>query len=305
MNTTDALRVLETALICASQPLTLRELGTLFDGEIGADTLKSMLAELQLGWTGRGVELVSVASGWRFQSRPDMRPYLDRLHPEKPPRYTRAAMETLAIIAYRQPVTRGDMEDIRGVTINSMILKQLEDRGWVEVIGHRETVGRPALFATTRQFLDDLGLQSLDQLPMLEEPESQQSLFKALEESGEPDVQESAPAGDAPPTEGWGPDEVPPVIGEQDVGEELLDQVPLQADETELPELVEDGEDDALAALLSEAPSGEAETPDGTDAASAAEAAQTADTAEKADTADTTDTTDTDGAALQAEEGKP
>lgn len=162
-----------------------------------------------------------MASGWRFQSRPEMRVYLDRLHPEKPPRYTRATLETLAIIAYRQPVTRGDIEDIRGVTVNSLLIKQLEDRGWIEVIGHRETVGRPSLFATTRQFLDDLGLQSLDQLPMLEEPESQQSLFKALEESGEPDVQESAPAGDAPPTEGWGPDEVPPVIGEQDVGEEL------------------------------------------------------------------------------------
>ena len=305
MNTVDAKRVLETALICAQQPVTLRELRTLFDDVLGSDTLKDLLLDLQKEWAQKGVELVQVASGWRFQSRPEMRIYLDRLHPEKPPRYTRAALETLAIIAYRQPVTRGDIEDIRGVTVNSLLIKQLEDRGWIEVIGHRETVGRPSLFATTRQFLDDLGLQSLDQLPMLEEPESQQSLFKALEESGEPDVQESAPAGDAPPTEGWGPDEVPPVIGEQDVGEELLDQVPLQADETELPDLVEDGEDDALAALLPEAPSGEAETPDGTDAASAAEAAQTADTAEKADTADTTDTTDTDGAALQAEEGKP
>ena len=305
MNTVDAKRVLETALICAPQPVTLRELRSLFDDVLGSDTLKDLLLDLQKDWAQKGVELVQVASGWRFQSRPEMRVYLDRLHPEKPPRYTRATLETLAIIAYRQPVTRGDIEDIRGVTVNSLLIKQLEDRGWNEVIGHRETVGRPSLFATTRQFLDDLGLQSLDQLPMLEEPESQQSLFKALEESGEPDVQESAPAGDAPPTEGWGPDEVPPVIGEQDVGEELLDQVPLQADETELPDLVEDGEDDALAALLPEAPSGEAETPDGTDAASAAEAAQTADTAEKADTADTTDTTDTDGAALQAEEGKP
>ena len=292
-------------MICAPQPVTLRELRSLFDDVLGSDTLKDLLLDLQKDWAQKGVELVQVASGWRFQSRPEMRVYLDRLHPEKPPRYTRATLETLAIIAYRQPVTRGDIEDIRGVTVNSLLIKQLEDRGWIEVIGHRETVGRPSLFATTRQFLDDLGLQSLDQLPMLEEPESQQSLFKALEESGEPDVQESAPAGDAPPTEGWGPDEVPPVIGEQDVGEELLDQVPLQADETELPDLVEDGEDDALAALLPEAPSGEAETPDGTDAASAAEAAQTADTAEKADTADTTDTTDTDGAALQAEEGKP
>ncbi len=175
MNTTDARRVLETALICATQPMTLRELAVLFDGELTADTIKTLLADLQLEWTGRGVELVQVATGWRFQSRPEMRHYLDRLHPEKPPKYSRATLETLAIIAYRQPVTRGDMEDIRGVTINSLILKQLEDRGWIEVIGHRETVGRPALFATTRQFLDDLGLSSLDQLPPLEAREVQES----------------------------------------------------------------------------------------------------------------------------------
>ncbi|MBO9643873.1 MAG: SMC-Scp complex subunit ScpB, partial [Pseudacidovorax sp.] len=165
MNTADAKRILETALMCSSQPLTLRDMRVLFDEEVGTDTLKSLLAQMQDEWAQRGMELVGVASGWRFQSRPEMRDFLDRLHPEKPPRYTRAALETLAIIAYRQPVTRGDMEDIRGVTINSLILKQLEDRGWVEVIGHRETVGRPALYATTRQFLDDLGLASLDQLP--------------------------------------------------------------------------------------------------------------------------------------------
>ena len=164
MNTVDAKRVLETALICAPQPLPLRELRTLFDDALGSDTLKMLLQELQHEWAQRGVELVQVASGWRFQSRPEMRVYLDRLHPEKPPRYSRATLETLAIIAYRQPVTRGDIEDIRGVTVNSLIIKQLEDRGWVEVIGHRETVGRPALLATTRQFLDDLGLQSLNQL---------------------------------------------------------------------------------------------------------------------------------------------
>lgn len=181
MNTTDAKRVLETALICAPQPLPVRELGALFDGELSADTLKTLLIDLQLEWTGRGVELVQVASGWRFQSLPELRPYLDRLHPEKPPRYSRATMETLAIIAYRQPVTRGDMEDIRGVTINSLIIKQLEDRGWVEVIGHRETVGRPALFATTRQFLDDLGLSSLDQLPPLEGNEIQESALDRLD----------------------------------------------------------------------------------------------------------------------------
>jgi segregation and condensation protein B len=179
MYTTDAKRVLETALICAGQALTVRELGLLFDGAIAPDTIKTMLGELQQEWTNRGVELVPVASGWRFQSRPELREYLDRLHPEKPPKYTRAVLETLAIIAYRQPVTRGDIEDIRGVTVNSLIIKQLEDRGWVEVIGHRETVGRPALLATTKLFLDDLGLASLDQLPEL----SQDGLTDAMAES--------------------------------------------------------------------------------------------------------------------------
>ena len=168
MNSVDAKRILETALICAQQPLPVKEMRVLFDDQLGSDAIKSLLTQLQLEWTQRGVELVNVANGWRFQSRPEMRHYLDRLHPEKPPRYTRATLETLAIIAYRQPATRADMEDIRGVTINSQLLKQLEDRGWIEVIGHRETVGRPALFATTRQFLDDLGLESLDQLPALE-----------------------------------------------------------------------------------------------------------------------------------------
>jgi len=181
MNTVDAKRVLETALICAQQPLTVREMRVLFDDALGSDTLKSLLQDLQQEWTLRGVELVQVASGWRFQSRPEMRVFLDRLHPEKPPRYSRATLETLAIIAYRQPVTRGDIEDIRGVTVNSLIIKQLEDRGWVEVIGHRETVGRPALLATTRQFLDDLGLQSLDQLPMLDAPAVQERILQTLE----------------------------------------------------------------------------------------------------------------------------
>ena len=180
MNTTDAKRVLETALICSQQPLPVRELRVLFNDELGADTIKALLADLQNDWTQRGVELVHVASGWRFQSRPQMREYLDRLHPEKPPKYTRAVLETLAIIAYRQPVTRGDMEDIRGVTINALILKQLEDRGWVEAIGHREAPGRPALFATTRQFLDDLGIESLDQLPVLDSPGQQAALAASL-----------------------------------------------------------------------------------------------------------------------------
>ena len=185
MNTVDARRVLETALICAQQPLPVREMRVLFNDELGVDTLKALLHDLQQDWAQRGVELVCVASGWRFQSRPEMREYLDRLHPEKPPRYTRATLETLAIIAYRQPVTRGDMEDIRGVTINTQIIKQLEDRGWVEVIGHREAPGRPALFATTRQFLDDLGLASLDQLPLLENPAAQASALAELAAEGD------------------------------------------------------------------------------------------------------------------------
>ena len=168
MNLADAKRILEAALMCAAQPLPLRELRLLFDDMLAADTVKSLLIELQAEWTGRGVELAMVAGGWRFQSRPEMRVFLDRLHPEKPPRYSRAVLETLAIVAYKQPVTRGDIEDIRGVTVNSQVVKQLEDRGWVEVIGHRETVGRPALYATTRQFLDDLGLASLGDLPIIE-----------------------------------------------------------------------------------------------------------------------------------------
>jgi segregation and condensation protein B len=180
MNSLDAKRVLETALLCATQPLQVRELRQLFHDELGADTVKTLLQDIQLDWTPRGLELVQVASGWRMQSRPEMRDFLDRLHPEKPPKYSRAAMETLAIIAYRQPVTRGDMEDIRGVTVNSLVIKQLEDRGWVEVIGHRETVGRPMLYATTRQFLDDLGIASLDQLPPLETQNATEGFFDQL-----------------------------------------------------------------------------------------------------------------------------
>jgi segregation and condensation protein B len=180
MNTPDAKRVLETALICASQPLTLREMRSLFADELGADSVRSLLDELSRDWEGKGVELVALASGWRFQSRPELREYLDRLHPEKPPRYSRAVLETLAIIAYRQPVTRGDIEDIRGVVVATQIVKQLEDRGWIEAIGHRETPGRPALYATTKAFLDDLGLASLEQLPALEVG-SEPPAFEALQ----------------------------------------------------------------------------------------------------------------------------
>ena len=180
MKTQDAKRVLETALICAQQPLPLGVLRALFDDQVGADTIKSLLDELVHDWEGRGVELVPLASGWRFQSRPEMRDYLDRLNPEKPPKYSRAVLETLAIVAYRQPVTRGDIEDIRGVVVGSPIVKQLEDRGWIETIGHREAPGRPALYATTRQFLDDLGVASLDQLPTLDGSGTDQRLDLAL-----------------------------------------------------------------------------------------------------------------------------
>jgi len=173
MNTQEAKIVLETALICAQEPLKLGELRKLFVDEVSADTVRALLDDLRREWSGRGVELVALASGWRFQSKPSMRPYLDRLHPEKPPKYSRAVLETLAIIAYRQPVTRGDIEEIRGVTVNTQVVKQLEDRGWIEVIGHRDVPGRPALYATTRHFLDDLGLKALDELPPLDDPAGQ------------------------------------------------------------------------------------------------------------------------------------
>lgn len=171
MNTQEAKIVLETALLTSQQPLPLSELRRLFADELNADTLRTLLDELRHDWSGRGIELVALASGWRFQSAPLMRAYLDRLNPEKPPKYSRAVMETLAIIAYRQPVTRGDIEEIRGVTVSSQVIKALEDRGWVETIGHREAPGRPALFATTRHFLDDLGLRSLEELPALDRAE--------------------------------------------------------------------------------------------------------------------------------------
>ena len=207
MNTQDAKRVLQTALICAREPLAMREMRALFADELGTDTLHELLGELVREWEGEGVELVAVSTGWRFQSRPEMREFLDRLHPEKPPKYSRAVMETLAIIAYRQPVTRGDIEDIRGVTVATQIVKQLEDRGWVEAIGYREAPGRPALLATTRQFLDDLGLASLERLPLIQGaaalPESlgellpDQGVLLEQQESLDPDPETATPA-DAP-----------------------------------------------------------------------------------------------------------
>src|SRR3954471_797837 len=162
-------RILEAALLTAQEPLAVTDLKKLFEEDLGAEVLKALLAEVREEWSGRSVELGQLASGGRFQTRPEFRPYLERLFPEKPPRYSRAVMETLAIIAYRQPVTRGDIEDVRGVTVSAQIIQTLENRGWIDVVGHRETPGRPALYATTRQFLDDLGLRSLEELPPLEE----------------------------------------------------------------------------------------------------------------------------------------
>src|SRR5690349_7092939 len=165
----DIKRILEAALLASQEPVGLPELKRLFDNEMSPDTLRNLLAELAEEWKGRAVELVNVASGWRFQTAPSFQPYLERLNPEKPPKYSRAVMETLAIISYRQPVTRGDIEDIRGVGVSSQIIQTLEARGWIDTVGHRETPGRPALYATTRKFLDDLGLRSLEELPPLEE----------------------------------------------------------------------------------------------------------------------------------------
>jgi segregation and condensation protein B len=170
MNTADIKRIIEAVLLSALQPMPVSELRRLFadDVELGADTVRALLDELRIAWQGRGVELVSLASGWRFQTTPDISRFVARLHPERPPRYSRAVLETLSIVAYRQPVTRGDIEEIRGVAVSSQIVKTLEDRGWIEVIGHKDVLGRPALFATTRQFLDDLGLRSLHELPALD-----------------------------------------------------------------------------------------------------------------------------------------
>ncbi len=161
--------ILETALLASQEPLSLGQLRRLFDEELDNDTVRRLLDDLRSDWDGRGVELISVASGWRFQTRPQFQHVVDRLNPQRPPKYSRAVMETLAIIAYRQPVTRGDIEDIRGVSVASTVLKALEGRGWVESLGHREVPGRPVLYGTTRQFLDDLSLRALDELPPLEE----------------------------------------------------------------------------------------------------------------------------------------
>ncbi len=170
-NVESSKRILETALLTASEPLAVADLRKLFDDELAADVVRKLLEELRDDWAERGVELVNVASGWRFRARPEYQRYLDRLGSQKPPRYSRAVLETLAIIAYRQPVTRGDIEDIRGVTVSPNVIKALEARGWIDVVGHRDVPGKPALFGTTRSFLDDLNLRSLDELPPLEDLE--------------------------------------------------------------------------------------------------------------------------------------
>ena len=169
LNPNEVKIVLEAALLAAQEPIPIAELRKMFDEEIGADTIRRLLEELREAWKERGVELATTASGWRFQTRASYQKFLERIHPEKAPRYSRAVLETLAIVAYRQPVTRGDIEELRGVTVSAEVMRRLEDRRWVEVIGHKEVPGRPALYATTRTFLDDLGLRSLQELPPLED----------------------------------------------------------------------------------------------------------------------------------------
>jgi segregation and condensation protein B len=196
LNPNEAKTVLETALLAAQDPLTLVDLRRLFEDDIGADTLRRLLDELRESWQGRGVELVNLASGWRFQTRPEFQQYLERLSRDKPPRYSRAVMETLAIIAYRQPVTRGDIEDIRGVTVSTNVIKSLEARGWIDTVGYRDVPGRPALYATTKTFLDDLGLRSLQELPPLDQISSTLNLAPQTEANESPSAaaETAAPA---------------------------------------------------------------------------------------------------------------
>ncbi len=210
MITAQAKTVIEAALLSSPTPLSVSDLRRLFDDEIGADVVRELVEQLRLDWEDRSVQLVALAGGWRFQTVPQVADHLARLHPEKPPRYSRAVLETLAIIAYRQPVTRGDIEEIRGVTVSSQVVKTLEDRGWIETIGHKDVIGRPALLATTRQFLDDLGLASLDALPALAQPGTVGGLAPMLEaaiaEPSDPPADalgagegpDSADAGDSP-----------------------------------------------------------------------------------------------------------
>jgi len=226
MDTAEAKKVLETALLCAREPLSIHSLKKLYvetddqgrplGAGVGSDTIKDLLEQLRQDWQGRGIEVVGLASGWRFQSRPEMKQYLDRLNPEKPQKYSRATLETLAIIAYRQPVTRGDIEEIRGVAVNSQTIKMLEDRGWIDVVGHRDVLGRPALLGTTRQFLDDLGLQTLSQLPPLQQISDVQNAnsMEVLEAALQENFERAAHAADVP--DNVAPDKAPAASAAQD-----------------------------------------------------------------------------------------
>ncbi len=221
LDSQDAQCILEAALLCAHQPMTIREMRVLFDDALSADAVRALLGELSVRWEGRGAELRELATGWRFQTRAQVQEYLDRLNPEKPPKYSRATLETLAIVAYKQPVTRGDIEDIRGVTVSTQIVKHLEDRGWVEVIGHRDAPGRPGLYATTRQFLDDMGLSSLDQLPALDGV----AITEALMNQPQVSLLE-----DAPPTEESAGDVADQANAQAELSDEPASGLPEDAD---------------------------------------------------------------------------
>ena len=263
MDTAEAKRVLETALLCAHEPLSIHSLKKLFvdiDDQgrprgpgVGSDTIKELLEELRLDYAGKGIEVASLSTGWRFQSRPEMKQYLDRLNPEKPPKYSRATLETLAIIAYRQPVTRGDIEEIRGVAVNSQTIKMLEDRGWVDAIGYRDVVGRPALLGTTKQFLDDLGLNSLSQLPPLQQISDMQGGgpdMEALEAALQENFDKAAHSAVQQPD---GADSEQAAIDVAVASEETGHAAPVAEDEAE-PALAVIAEDDATDVALNDDP---------------------------------------------------
>ncbi|MCT9114551.1 SMC-Scp complex subunit ScpB [Cupriavidus gilardii] len=285
MNTQEAKIVLETALICAQEPLRVADLRRLFADDVGADTIRVLLEELRKDWEPRGVELVALASGWRFQSRPAMREYLDRLNPEKPPKYSRAVMETLAIIAYRQPVTRGDIEEIRGVTVSTEVIKKLEDRSWIEVIGHRDVPGKPALYATTKTFLDDLGLRTLDELPPLEDPQAQ--VQEALLNQGAIDFEEVATAAGADEeTFAAAPEGVAQADGVDAAAAAAVDEVDVAEQADEMPPQADTDEpaEPEIPAESAEMPAAAAAEDTGDAAPEAADAADAAgETADQAD----------------------
>jgi segregation and condensation protein B len=199
-------RVLEAALLSSAEPLTVQQLRRLFAGEVAADNIRKVLDELKDEWSARSIELTAVASGWRFRVKPEYQKFLDRIANEKPPRYSRAVLETLAIVAYRQPVTRGDIEEVRGVAVSPPTLKALEERGWIEVVGHRETPGRPAIFATTKRFLDDLNLRSLEELPPLDELQSSLAAAPDLVEAPPPAPEQQPLIDEPPPPESTEPE---------------------------------------------------------------------------------------------------